>query len=161
MNEAKGGKLFWELARVMPDKQFLGVKGAYGEQIGFARKLDNVTILENTPNIQEVYAKTNILLVPSHYESWGRVAIEASCSGIPVIAAPTPGLTESLGESGIFADPNSVAEWVEAIRSLDDDKIYKKKSKQVKDRSVELSKNFDIQMDVLEEKLLDILGLIN
>jgi glycosyltransferase involved in cell wall biosynthesis len=161
MNEAKGGKLFWELARIMPDRQFLGVKGAYGEQIEFDRKLDNVTILDNTPEIQDIYAKTNILLVPSHYESWGRVAIEASCSGIPVIASPTPGLQESLGESGIFANPNSVADWVEAIRSLDDEKLYKKKSKQVKDRSVQLANNFDIQMDILENKLISILGLVD
>lgn len=161
MNEAKGGKLFWELARVMPERKFLGIKGAYGHQIEFDKKLDNVTILDNTPEIQNIYAQTGILLVPSHYESWGRVAIEASCSGIPVIASPTPGLKESLGEAGIFADPLSVADWVEAIRSLDDEKLYKKKSKQVKDRSVELAEEFDRQMDILEEKLLDILGLIN
>lgn len=162
MNEAKGGKLFWQLARIMPDVQFLGVKGAYGHQVSFDRKLSNVTILENTPQIQSVYSKTNILLVPSHYESWGRVAIEASCSGIPVIASPTPGLQESLGDAGTFADPDSVADWYEAIRSLlDNEKLYAKKSKATKTRANQLAKQFDDQMNILEEKLLKILGLID
>lgn len=162
MNEAKGGKLFWQLARVMPDVQFLGVKGAYGHQVTFDKKLPNVTILDNTPDIQSVYAQTNILLVPSHYESWGRVAIEASCSGIPVIASPTPGLKESLGDAGVFADPDNVADWYDAIRSLlDNEKLYAKHSKAVKARASELSKQFDAQMEILENRLLKILGLID
>lgn len=161
MNEAKGGKLFWELARIMPDRQFIGVKGAYGQQISHYKKLENVTILENTPNIQEVYAKTRILLVPSAYESWGRVAIEAACSGIPVIASPTPGLKESLGDAGIFADIDSVANWYEAIIDLDNKTKYNKISKMIQKRSVELADAFDSQMDDLEEKLMKILGFID
>ena len=33
---------------------------------------------------------------------YGMVAIEAACSGIPTIAAPTPGLLESLSWAGTF-----------------------------------------------------------
>jgi glycosyltransferase involved in cell wall biosynthesis len=160
MNEAKGGNMFWQLARVMPEKQFLGVKGAYGEQVEFERKLPNVTILENTPNITDIYSKSNIVIMPSSYESWGRVAMEASCSGIPVIASPTPGLKESLDYAGIFADYNDVAAFVEAIRGLDDKKAYTKQSKLVKKRSIEVAKAFEQQMEVLEKKLIDLLPIV-
>jgi len=154
MNEAKGGKVFWQLARIFPDKHFIGVKGAYGNQIEYDKKLKNVTILENTPDIQKVYKKARIVIMPSSYESWGRVASEACCSGIPVIAAPTPGLKESLGEAGVFAECDNIADWVEAIRLLDDDKVYDKYSKLGKKRAKELADKFDTQMDELEKALL-------
>lgn len=156
MNEAKGGKMFWQLARIFPDKKFIGVKGAYGQQIEYDKDLPNVTILENTPNIQEVYKKARVVIMPSSYESWGRVAIEASCSGIPVIAAPTPGLKESLAYAGHFAEHDDVAGWVEQIHALDDEEIYKKYSALARKRSREVANLFAKQMEVLNEKLIAI-----
>lgn len=157
MNEAKGGKMFWQLARIFPEKKFIGVRGAYGEQVDYEKELPNVTILKNTPDIQEVYKKSGIVLMPSSYESWGRVAMEAACSGIPVIAAPTPGLKESLDYAGIFAEHDDVAAWVEAIRFLDNEKNYEKYSKLTKKRSREVADKFKEQMESLEKKLLAIL----
>jgi glycosyltransferase involved in cell wall biosynthesis len=154
MNEAKGGKVFWQLARIFPDKEFLGVKGAYGEQVEHPKSLPNVTILENTPEIQSVYKKTGIVLMPSSYESWGRVGMEAACSGIPVIASPTPGLTESLDYAGIFVEPDDIAGYVEAIRMLDDKETYDKYSILLKKRSKEVAGAFEEQMTLLEQKLL-------
>ena len=157
MNEAKGGKIFWQLARLMPDHKFIGVVGAYGEQIQYEKNLPNVTILSNTPDIQEVYRQSRVVLMPSSYESWGRVAMEASCSGIPVIAAPTPGLKESLDYSGVFADLDNIADWVDAIKMLDDKENYKKYSDFSKKRSVEVAEEFHKQMELLEQKLINII----
>lgn len=156
MNKAKGGEIFWQLARIFPDKHFIGVKGAYGEQIEYDKKISNVTILDNTPNIQEVYKRARIVIMPSSYESWGRVANEACCSGIPVVACPTPGLKESLGKAGLFAEYDDIAGWVEQIRKLDDPQIYEKYSKLAIERSIELAKEFDQQMIVLEKELKSI-----
>jgi len=153
MNEAKGGKMFWQLARIFPDRKFIGVRGAYGEQIDYPKDLPNVTIVENGPDVRGIYAKTGIVLMPSSYESWGRVGMEAACSGIPCIAAPTPGLKESLGESGIFVAHDDVAGYVEAIRSLDDPKVYEKHSKAAKKRAKEITSAFNEQLLDLEEKL--------
>lgn len=123
LNKAKGAEVFYSLAERFPEQQFLGVVGAYGEQI--IRDLPNVTIIKNTPNVREdVYAHTRVLLVPSTYESWGRVAVEASCSGIPVIASPTPGLKEALGDEYLFADPKHPEAWAKALRALDDPGTY-------------------------------------
>lgn len=152
MNEAKGGKVFWQLARIFPERQFLGVRGAYGEQVEY-KDLPNVTIMDNTPDIQKVYKKTGIILMPSSYESWGRVGMEAACSGIPVIASPTPGLTESLDYAGIFVEPDDIAGYVEAIRMLDDKEVYDSYSSLLKQRSKEVADMFADQMLVLESKL--------
>jgi glycosyltransferase involved in cell wall biosynthesis len=155
LHGTKGGDLFWELAEKMPEMQFMGVKGGWGDPIlksGFS----NVTILENTTDIKSVYAKTKILIMPSTYESWGRVAVEAACSGIPVIATPMPGPKESLGSAAIFADNQNFSEWYEAIQTLNDESIYSEYSEAVQKRAEELDKEFDSQMDVLEKSLLKI-----
>lgn len=81
--------------------------------------------------------------------------MEASCSGIPVIAAPTPGLKESLDYAGIFAEIDDLAGYVEAIRMLDDEKIYDKYSKLGKKRSKEVAAAFAEQMEDLEKRLIE------
>lgn len=156
MNEAKGGNIFWQLARIFPNRKFIGVKGAYGEQITYDRELPNVTIYENSPDVKHIYAQSRIVLMPSSYESWGRVAIEACCSGIPVIAAPTPGLKESLGYAGIFAAHDDVAGFAEAINSLDDPNTYKQFSDLASQRAIEITDEFYKQLDLVEEKLLSL-----
>lgn len=115
----KGGKLFWQLAERMPDVRFLGVGGAYGEQE--SGDLPNVEVLGHVPGpdmAKLVYARTKVVLMPSRYESYGRVGVEAACSGIPTVAHPTPGLLEALGEAGVFVDRDDVEGWVKAIRKL-------------------------------------------
>ena len=156
MNENKGGKLFWQLARLLPDHKFIGVKGAYGKQVEHEKKLTNVTILNNTPDITKVYKETRIILMPSSYESWGRVAIEAGCSGIPTIAAPTLGLKESLDYAGVFVEVDNVADWVDAIKMLDNNESYKKYSNLSKKRSNEVTNEFYLQMHELEKKLINV-----
>lgn len=102
LTEPKGARLFYEMARRFPDVPFLGVRGGYGTQI--IEDLPNVTILPNQYDAREIYNKTKIILMPSGYESFGRVAIEAAASGIPSIVSRTPGLLEALGPTGTFAD---------------------------------------------------------
>lgn len=119
---SKGGELFRLLAERMPDTPFLGVTGAYGVQQTVS-DLPNVGIIGPIPHGRmrdEVYARTRVLLVPSSYESWGRVASEAMCSGIPVIAHPTPGLVEQLGPAGIFVDRTDPDGWQQALHRLAD-----------------------------------------
>src|SRR5690606_41582358 len=103
----KGAETFYALAGRCPQTRFLGGKGGYGVQIlpRGNNALPNVEIVEHLPPERmrdEVYARTRVLLMPSAYESWGRVGVEAMCSGIPVIAHLTAGLRESLGDAGAF-----------------------------------------------------------
>lgn len=125
LNENKGGQILIDIAKRMPDVKFLGVKGGYDSQI-LDTTVRNITYVDNTPYIKEVYAKTDILLVPSREESWGRVAIEAMSSGIPVIAAPTPGLLEACSDAGAatFCRRADIDAWVREIRRLREDEGY-------------------------------------
>ncbi|MDX3520691.1 glycosyltransferase family 4 protein [Streptomyces scabiei] len=144
-NPEKGGRVLEKLARRMPDQEFLAVKGAYGEQI--LPDLPNVEIVDHVRGEdmrERVYARTRVLLMPSSYESWGRAGVEALASGIPVVAHPTPGLCESLGEAGIFVDRNDVAGYEAVLRKLKTAAEYRLASKRAKARSVELDPAVDL-----------------
>ncbi len=135
----KGGELFRRLAESMPDVAFLGVTGGYGPQQDMSG-LDNAEVLPHLPHGEmrdKVWTRTRILLVPSHYESWGRAAAEALCSGIPVIAHPTLGLRENLGPAGIFVDRDDIDGWQREIRRLADPDEYAAASAAALARSLE------------------------
>lgn len=137
----KGGEVLQKLAKLLPDKKFLGVKGSYNydERGQYTDQPGNVTVINNTPDILSVYRQTRVLIMPSLYESWGRTATEAAASGIPVIASRTPGLAENLGKAGLFVDDrDDVEAWVRWIKRLDDKKFYNQVSKMCRERSREL-----------------------
>lgn len=120
----KGANVFYELSRRLRKIHFLGVKGAYGEQYVPAEDMPNVTIWEHTPDIQHVYRQTKVILMPSDYESFGRIAVEAACSGIPSIVHPTEGLKEALGPAGIYRDRDKIDDWEREIKRLYSDSVY-------------------------------------
>lgn len=152
LNKNKGAEQFYKIAEAMPQRKFLGVLGSYDEQI--IKRLPNVEIVPNTPDILSVYRQTRILLMPSAYESWGRTATEAMCSGIPVICTPTPGLRENCAEAGIYVkDRNNIDRWVKEIERLDNQNYYKKQSEKCRQRAKELRP--DKQLIELEQFLVN------
>ncbi|VVO71399.1 D-inositol-3-phosphate glycosyltransferase [Pseudomonas fluorescens] len=74
-----------------------------------------------TPEILEGYYRTaDLLIIPSRWEGFGLVAIEAMRSGLAVIASNVGGLSEIIvdGRTGFLVEPNSPNEIVTLIKKL-------------------------------------------
>lgn len=72
------------------------------------------------PALAELMRGAQVVLVPSHSETFGLVALEAAASGTPVIAAAAGGLREAVahGETGQLMDSRQPEDWGRALRRL-------------------------------------------
>lgn len=154
LNEDKGGHLFARLAARCPERPFLGVRGAYGEQI--LPHTPNAVVQANSADMEGVWARTRVLAVPSSYESWGMAAVEALAHGIPVVAHPTPGLRESMGAGAIFVDRDDEDGWVRTLDMLDAEPTYRLWSDRARRRAVELAGLVAADRDVLAVRLAEL-----
>jgi glycosyltransferase involved in cell wall biosynthesis len=133
-NLNKGVHQFLDIARKMPERRFLAVLPYYGE-LNVPPAPGNVEWVKFDDDIRTILKRTRILLVPSYYESFGRIAVEAMLNRIPVLySAPTKnsvypgGSTEGLDDwirpAGIPVVRDNITDWVSAIQSLDDAETY-------------------------------------
>ena len=146
VNPDKGAHVFYELARRFPAQKFLGVEGSYGEQI-IRTDLPNVEWVAHVPGHlmrERVYARTKVLLMPSVYESYGRTAVEAMVSGIPVIAHPTLGLREALADAGTYAHRDDIDAWQNALRGVLNPDGWRTASQKAARRAAELDPTVEL-----------------
>jgi glycosyltransferase involved in cell wall biosynthesis len=139
----KGISIFLEVARRLPAHDF-GVVLGWGTTAEDRHDLlsaGNIKILPNARNIEDILARTRILLMPSlWYEGFGLIVMEAMLRGIPVVASDSGGLKEAKRGTGyvipvrtiekyqpVFDEhampkpavpANDVAPWLAAIEEL-------------------------------------------
>ncbi|MFL6077552.1 MAG: D-inositol-3-phosphate glycosyltransferase [Mycobacteriales bacterium] len=70
--------------------------------------------------LADLYRSADVLVMPSHSESFGLVALEAQACGTPVVAAAVGGLTTAVadGESGILVRGHDPAQYAAAIHRV-------------------------------------------
>jgi amino acid adenylation domain-containing protein len=150
----KGISIFLELARSLPDVRFAAVStwGTTPVDREALAALPNVTLLAPEDEIDRIYERTRVLLMPSLWEeAFGVTAVEAMLRGIPVLASDVGGLPEAkLGTDFVLPvrpierytdrqDANEVTEpvvpeqdvrpWREAlVRLLGDRDLYARQS---------------------------------
>jgi amino acid adenylation domain-containing protein len=94
----KGIAIFLELARSLPDVRFAAVPtwGTTPADREALAALPNVTLLAPVDDIDLIYERTRVLLLPSLWEeAFGVTAVEAMLRGIPVLASRVGGLPEA------------------------------------------------------------------
>jgi D-inositol-3-phosphate glycosyltransferase len=64
------------------------------------------------------YRAADLVLMPSHSESFGLVALEAEACGTPVVAADVGGLPMAVGGTGLLVEGHDVGTWTDAVESL-------------------------------------------
>lgn len=79
------------------------------ERLTAANGLTNVRLLgaRSRPEVAIEMGCSDILVLPSVYEPWGIVVVEALGSGLPVVASPVVGAAASLHDGGVVLADNS------------------------------------------------------
>ncbi|MCU0545806.1 MAG: glycosyltransferase family 1 protein [Oscillatoriaceae cyanobacterium Prado104] len=105
------------------------------------------------------YTAADVCVVPSHYEPFGLVAIEAMACGTPVVASNVGGLKFTVipEETGLLVPPQDAAAFAEGIDRILLDELWARKLR--KQASARVSQNFSwtgaaIQLSDLYRRLL-------
>ncbi len=75
------------------------------------------------------YSAAETVVMPSHYESFGMVAVEATACGTPVIASNVGGLTSTIadGKNGFLVPPKEPIALAERMETLLNDSVLRDK----------------------------------
>lgn len=106
-----------ELVAVGPPTPYLDEVRARVAALGLGER---VTLLGyvGRAELDTLYAKATLALVPSRYEGFGYALAEALCAGLPVVAARASSLVEVAGDDVPLVDPDDAAGWVDAVRAI-------------------------------------------
>ena len=110
-------------------------------------------------DLPSYYAAADVCVVPSHYEPFGLVAIEAMASFTPVVASDVGGLQFTVvnEETGLLAPPQDAPAFANAIDRILMDAEWRKELGQAARKRVENKFSWDgvaIQLSELYNNLL-------
>jgi glycosyltransferase involved in cell wall biosynthesis len=110
-----------DLVAVGPPTPYLDEVRARVAELGLGER---VTLLGyvGRAELDALYAKATLALVPSRYEGFGYALAEALCAGLPVVAARSSSLVEVAGDDAPLADPDDNGGWIEAVRGIINDR---------------------------------------
>lgn len=86
------------------------------EQLNVARAIKFLGPIAND-KVASAFQAADVIAVPSHYEAFGLVALEARATGIPVVASDVGGLRELVSpeNGGVRVPPRDVEAWAMAL----------------------------------------------
>jgi Glycosyltransferase len=91
---------------------------ALADELGVADRVQFIGPLSRD-SLADLFAGATAVLIPSHSETYGLVALEAAASGVPVIAAPSGGLREAVDPStGILLTSRDPREWSNRLTEI-------------------------------------------
>jgi glycosyltransferase involved in cell wall biosynthesis len=115
------------LAREVPNVNFTIVGDGYlrrkledqAVQLGISEKVAFTGFCSHS-KIEQFYKSSDVLLITSHYEGFGRVALEALLSGLPVVAPTICGIEDIVdnGISGYLLTPGDEQGMADAVIHL-------------------------------------------
>ncbi len=92
-------------------KLHLGGSGVqYAELQELAAGLNNLQFVGKVTDVPSFLAECDAVVIPSRWEPWGTVCVEAKAAGKPVIVSNIDGLTEQVQNCGILVPSHFLAE---------------------------------------------------
>ncbi|MCH5279911.1 MAG: glycosyltransferase [Lachnospiraceae bacterium] len=113
-----------EVMQLLPDRFKLILLGegeleAYVQQKVLEKNLNQrVFFLGFHKEVASVIKASNVVVIPSKWEGFGLVAVEAMACGIPVVCSNVSGLNEVIGDVGIKIELDNKIEFANAIRKI-------------------------------------------
>jgi glycosyltransferase involved in cell wall biosynthesis len=111
----------------VPSNQVQLLLGGYGsdetmlKQI--AQGLGNIKFLGTIRDVPAFLSQCDVVVIPSRWEPWGNVCLEAKAAGKPVIVTAADGLVEQIEACGLVVpveDPEALAKAIIQVASLSD-----------------------------------------
>ena len=91
---------------------------SYAERLGVSSRVD---FLGPREDLERVYRAVDALLLPTRYDAFANVCLEAAASGLPVVTSRSNGSSELLGGAGIvIADAEDAGSFARALDRLTD-----------------------------------------
>jgi UDP-glucose:(heptosyl)LPS alpha-1,3-glucosyltransferase len=91
---------------------------------------DRVHFLGPRGDMEALYAAADGLLLPTRYDAFANVCLEAAAAGIPVVTSGANGAREIAGEAGIVVEePEDVAGFARALDALADPSLRSARGK--------------------------------
>jgi glycosyltransferase involved in cell wall biosynthesis len=106
----------------LPPEHFQLYLGGYGPDEAMiqqlAEGLPQVQLLGTINDVPGFLAACDVVVIPSRWEPWGLVALEAKAAGKPILAFAIDGLSEQGQGCGLLIPPDNVSELAKGISSL-------------------------------------------
>ncbi|MBQ2961813.1 glycosyltransferase family 4 protein [Methanobrevibacter sp.] len=101
--------------------------------------IDNVYFTGSRNDVEDIIPSCDLLVLPSHSESFGLVLIEALACGKPVIGSDVGGIREIITEEvGLLIDPNDASDLANTIdRILGDEELMEKFKSNARNRAMD------------------------
>lgn len=131
LDDRKGHRFLFEAARDLPDVQLV-VAGSGAHQdalerlagaLGIADRVDFLGFRDDMP---ELYAASDVVVLPTLNEAFGNVVLEGLAASRPVIVTRVGGPEEIVvdGQSGLLVPPADAAALRSALRTVQEDPAY-------------------------------------
>ncbi len=104
---------------------------------------DYLTLHDSSPTIEEEYRRADIFCLPSLYEGYPNVVVEAMSCGLPILCSrvyENPYIVEE-GQNGFLFDPKSVDDIVNAIKKMTALTVEERRQIGIRNRRLCLDRN--------------------
>jgi glycosyltransferase involved in cell wall biosynthesis len=117
--QQKGFDVLLKAMRSLPSQTVQLYLAGYGEDEALLRELaqgqSNVKFLGTAKDVPAFLQTCDVIAIPSRWEPWGNVCVEARAAGKPIIASDVDGLSEQVKSYGVLVPPDEPEKLAEAI----------------------------------------------
>lgn len=122
MNPSKNFSLVLDVARLMPDVEFI-IAGGSNAKVFKAAGLDvpqNARLIGyvSDEELMALYRHASVFVYPSLYEGFGIPPLEAMMCGCPVVVSDIEVFHEVYGDSVEYCGCHNISQWVEALTKI-------------------------------------------